>query len=472
MTQQRYYSIPPSEEDVAPARRPWALMALLAVLFFISTPHRLDESLRFNEAARAGDGSEEELAASVNAEAVSSGSQARRYCLFLLGMAGAATLVNFRGPELRLNGWLGALSVAFLLMMFVSIAWSGQSSLALRRVVAVGLLLFGAVTMARRFSMQDLLLFVVLTTAAYLFIGVLAEIRFGNFRPWAGGYRFSGTLHPNQQGMNCTLLLLSAFALAAYAKRGRALLWSIAGAALLFLILTGSRTSLASALFGLGVFGVLRFPIAESLRYGALLITGVAMLLAIGAMVTGERLDEQMQSALQLGRETEATELGSLNGRVPLWRELSGYMSERPWLGYGYKSFWTPRRIVKISHNQGWWMMQAHNGYLEMALSLGLIGASLFIGILSLSIKRALEIFTETKAASAAFAVALLSWVAVNTLLEAWIDEPVLPSFIALTIIASLAALETPLWQRTQPEPEIAQSVQPLRRYPATALVT
>ncbi|MEQ8836136.1 MAG: O-antigen ligase family protein, partial [Lacipirellulaceae bacterium] len=154
--------------------------------------------------------------------------------------------------------------------------------------------------------------------------------------------------------------------------------------------------------------------------------------------------------------------------RIPLWEECAGQLAERPWLGFGYKSFWTPQRILKISHHQGWSIMQAHNGYLEMALNVGLIGAGLFIAIIVLSIKHALALFAETKSVGAAYAVAVLSWLVLNTLLESWIDEPLLPSFVSLTLIVSLACLEQPLWQRN----DLKQIADGQERIPAKLTVS
>lgn len=453
--QTRYYSQPESSQpgdrpqDTTPGR-PWFFMLLLAGIFFTTHPHHLDESVLFNYKAVAGDESEE-ARADTNATAVAAGSPERRIGLSLLGLAAIATLMTFEGPKLRINGTLGVLCVCFLALMFLSPLWSQVTFLAVRRVIAVGLLVLGAIAVARRFSIEDLMLTVVLATGSFLLIGILAEIYYGNFRPWVGGYRFGGTLHPNRQGMNCAMLALSAVAYSTQVTRGKQLLLATAVAAMLFLILTGSRTSLASACFGFIIFSLLWLPLADTLRYVTIVGTFGALLLGLGAMVAGDRLDEEVSSVLLLGRESDKSSAGSgsLTGRIPLWQECVDQLAERPWLGFGYKSFWTPQRILKISHHQGWSIMQAHNGYLEMALNVGLIGAGLFIAIILLSIKHALVLFTETKSVGAAFAVAVLCWLVLNTILESWIDEPLLPSFISLTLIVSLACLEQPLWQRS-----------------------
>ncbi|MEQ8838853.1 MAG: hypothetical protein RID07_18755, partial [Lacipirellulaceae bacterium] len=308
--QSRYYSSSTEKPQDGKPGRPWLFMVLLAGIFFTTHPHHLDESVLFNYKAVAGDGSEEDRA-DTNATAVAAGSPERRIGLSLLGLAAIATLVTFEGPKLRINGTLGVLCVCFLALMLLSPLWSQVTFLAIRRVVAVGLLVLGAIAVARRFSVEDIMLLVVLATGSFLAIGILAEIYYGNFRPWVGGYRFGGTLHPNRQGMNCAMLALSSIAYATQVQRGKQLLLATAGAAVCCLILTGSRTSLASACFGFLVFSLLWFPLADTLRYVTIAATFGALMLGIGAMVAGDRLDEEVSSVLLLGRESDKSSAGS-----------------------------------------------------------------------------------------------------------------------------------------------------------------
>ena len=60
-----------------------------------------------------------------------------------------------------------------------------------------------------------------------------------------------------------------------------------------------------------------------------------------------------------------------LTTRVPMWEELLG-MAQHPITGFGFESFWLgARRDLMIEH----WRVsgQAHNGYLDIYLILGLI---------------------------------------------------------------------------------------------------
>jgi exopolysaccharide production protein ExoQ len=70
----------------------------------------------------------------------------------------------------------------------------------------------------------------------------------------------------------------------------------------------------------------------------------------------------------------------TLTGRIPLWI-ICGFLGlHRPWFGYGFNGFWRgydgPSAAVwKIV---GWAPPNAHNGFLDIWLSLGLVGLALF----------------------------------------------------------------------------------------------
>jgi O-antigen ligase len=78
-----------------------------------------------------------------------------------------------------------------------------------------------------------------------------------------------------------------------------------------------------------------------------------------------------------LGRDS------TLTGRTELWRQLL-LVDINALLGAGYEGFWVGDRLEQLWAQFLWKPNQAHNGYLEMYLNLGLVGlcllASLLIG--------------------------------------------------------------------------------------------
>ena len=67
----------------------------------------------------------------------------------------------------------------------------------------------------------------------------------------------------------------------------------------------------------------------------------------------------------------------TLTTRVPMWQGLLD-MAVDPVFGAGYESFWLGDRLPKLIAAYG--VRQAHNGYLETYLNLGMIGLALLVG--------------------------------------------------------------------------------------------
>ena len=70
----------------------------------------------------------------------------------------------------------------------------------------------------------------------------------------------------------------------------------------------------------------------------------------------------------------------TLTGRTDLWGQLIE-LTANPLLGAGFESFWLGPRLEKLWSIYWWQPNEAHNGYLEVYLNLGLIGMVLFAGV-------------------------------------------------------------------------------------------
>ena len=72
----------------------------------------------------------------------------------------------------------------------------------------------------------------------------------------------------------------------------------------------------------------------------------------------------------------------TLTDRTKIWAFVLG-MHTNPWIGTGYESFWLGPRLQWIWQTSGLGTInEAHNGYLEVYLNLGIIGLLLIAGIL------------------------------------------------------------------------------------------
>jgi len=81
------------------------------------------------------------------------------------------------------------------------------------------------------------------------------------------------------------------------------------------------------------------------------------------------------------GRFSEALgRTSTLSGRTELWTRLLELHTD-PILGTGFESFWLGERLKRLEGLFYFVPNEAHNGYLETYLTLGLIGTFLLIGL-------------------------------------------------------------------------------------------
>lgn len=344
------------------------LTALVVGLVFFITEHDLRISLAdaFTQTA-----DEMEVAAA-------GGNIIRRLAFPGMAMLGLWFLFVARHQPFRVNEFLAVPAAAYLLVAAASFFWTADRGMCLRRLIVTGCCVAAAAGIARRFSMRELCWLAVAIIGPLVTLGLLSELRLGTFRPWAGDYRFSGSVHPNTQTMYLTALALAAIGLARSTPRWRVALWTIFAASLLLMLLTKSRTGNASTLCAIAavllVQTSVRFKFSAGLVLSWLALGGLWLL-----MIAGYDPVVDFRDALLLGR---AEESDTLSGRAFIWPAVGYFIKQRPWLGYGYESFWNPTHVETISEELGWGLREAHNGYLDVLLSTGIVGLACGVGIL------------------------------------------------------------------------------------------
>ncbi len=80
----------------------------------------------------------------------------------------------------------------------------------------------------------------------------------------------------------------------------------------------------------------------------------------------------------------------TFTGRTDLWIDLLKLSEHHIILGYGYQAFWIPTSTLNLLLFQKyiWLPNQAHNGYIDMIVEIGVIGLFLFVLLLFSLIKR------------------------------------------------------------------------------------
>ncbi len=383
----------------------WLVILVLGGVFFFVF-HDLSVS-RFEQFAPWSDTDEIKAAG---------GNVVKGAALSLLGLLGVYFLWQKEGRKLQLGGPLAALMFFYVAWAALSITWSIEPWLTTRHVAVLCFCFLGALGIARQLSERNLAVAALVITSVYLVMGVAAELALGTFRPWAGEYRFSGTLHPNAQGLHISILCLAAFLLArtSPSKVQRNWLTALFAAAFVFLLLTKSRTALAGFLPAITVLWFVRTSASKK----ALIIVGllftVCMALLICSLVDINSKD-LLADTVMLGRQEE---IQSLTGRLPIWSELMHYIGQRPLAGYGYETFWTPAHIEDLSTTLQWRFREAHSGYLDAVLSTGLVGASCLLLIVIIGIVSAAVKYRDTNRLGCAMTLGLLLIGLISAFLE------------------------------------------------------
>ena len=330
----------------------------------------------------------------------------------LAGFLGIGILVHWRKfPRLMSCAWPALLMVAFA---FLSAVWSDDPDLVVRRAAGIAVYTLFGIYLVARSSMEEFIALMVkvwaFAMAGSLFVTLFVpKLAIGENSTYASALRGAFT-DKNTLGLSCALgIIFSAYA---FRKRigPRWLSGFTVVASLVMLKLAESKTPVV-VIFAALYAGILGGAVRRRSSLGLLLGFTLAVL-AIGVVAVVAADPGQVLAAL--GRDA------TLTNRVPIWNLAIGYIARRPWLGYGYEAFW---RAGGVEANQIWalsyWHVpHAHNIWLELALSIGIVGCGLLAFLFVSAIFRALRVATAPHARHAAFALALTAGAFMENLSE------------------------------------------------------
>jgi O-antigen ligase len=230
-------------------------------------------------------------------------------------------------------------------------------------------------------------------------------------------------------------LVITSFGLFYVKKHSRYRYLLIGVLALFFLLLTRSRAGIAATILAVFIYWILRKPITQKVAIVNFIICGIIFLF----LSLSDSLWQNVFNLTLLGKSR--VDFVSLTGRIPLWEVCISYIFDRPFLGYGFNSFWTGKHVLAVTNEANWpvGVPSAHNAYLEIALGLGIFGLIIYVFILLISIKKCYALFKTYHNEGYAFSFALLVWYSFITILQSKGFSPGIPVFILFTIIAKLA---------------------------------
>jgi exopolysaccharide production protein ExoQ len=295
----------------------------------------------------------------------------------------------------RNNGWL----TVFLLYCFVAIFWSDFPFVAFKRWIKVlGHPIMALIVITEPDPGEAIK--TLIKRCAYLVVPLsILFIKYypewgRSFDEWSGMAMNNGiAVGKNMLGADCFILGLFFFWYLlntwrqpkSRARRKELLLMAGLGCMIWWLLrMSHSSTSIISLFVGVTFLLLLGRSFVKKNFIGT-------YILAAGALVAVAEIAFGLSKYIAAAMGKDPT----LTGRTELWQQLFGFHTN-PIFGTGFESFWLGDRIRKFFELYRWHANEAHNGYLETYLNLGLIGLFLMIGLLIATFwKGRRELFTN-----------------------------------------------------------------------------
>ena len=308
-------------------------------------------------------------------------------CIYFSLIAAGIYVLNKRHVQLaeilRNNQWL----TIFFIYCFLAIFWSDYPFVSFKRwIKVIGHPVMALIILTEADPIEALT--TLMKRCAYVVVPIsITFIRYfpewgRAFDQWNGMPMNTGiTTDKNALGCDCLILgfvLFWRFLQVRQMERGRdrrqeLILIGIFLAAIWWLLSQAhSSTSSVSLVMSASVLWIL------GLRSINKRLVGTYLILAVIAIAIAQGIFGLYDYVLHFLNKNS-----TLTDRTLLWSELLKFKIN-PIFGTGFESFWLGQRREALWSKLWWQPNEAHNGYLETYLNLGLVGLFLFVGLLAI----------------------------------------------------------------------------------------
>jgi len=186
--------------------------------------------------------------------------------------------------------------------------------------------------------------------------------------------------------------------------------WVALGLSFVLIILSKS----SAALLSLFIMLLLIF-LVHTLRLHYRLLTAISTTVIALTLVTSVWVSNNLNILFDfLGKDP------SLTGRAELWEFVIDIASRRPWLGYGYGAFWYGEKSASepVWKAFAWHPPNAHNGFIDLWVSIGFIGVLIFLFGFLVNTFNAVLLVRRTKTSATLLPLMLLLYTVFSNLSE------------------------------------------------------
>jgi exopolysaccharide production protein ExoQ len=279
------------------------------------------------------------------------------------------------------NGWL----MAFLLYCFIAIVWSDFPFVAFKRWIKVLGHPVMALILVTEPDPSEALIRLMKRSAYFLVTFSIMAIKWfpdigRRYDEWSGLAMNVG-ISQSKNTLGCVCLVLGFFFIWLFlktwrteksrAKRDELRLLSLLLVMIAYLLRKShDATATLCLLIAIGVIFIV------GRRWVNKKLIGTYVLIALGGLVVAELAFGIFERVAELsGHES------TLLGRMELWRDCLA-VHTNPVFGAGFESFWSGDRLHLLKEGRPWNPNEAHNGYLETYLNLGLVGLFMLFGLI------------------------------------------------------------------------------------------
>lgn len=295
----------------------------------------------------------------------------------LIGVYITMDLRNVAAASLRTPVLIVMTTACCVLSVLVSIDPAGS----IRGLFAAGLITAGTLFYRLRFgplkTMETLAAFFVVLALA----NVAYTVLFPHYAVMRGSYAgMVKGMHYHKNGLGQTtaigLIFILNFWKMGFDLRYRSIIGIVAVVCSIALILL-ARSSTAIVLAVIGYGGVFFLRHIQNIKAPLVrLSTFVLTLFTLAALSTVYMF---IAEAIAAAFDKDVT----LSGRSGIWEQLLPLIGDRPLLGYGFAMFRDPD-VIATYVNASWTVRSVHNSYLELALNIGIVGATCFVAFVLL----------------------------------------------------------------------------------------